>query len=260
MTGAVPTRLLRGLALPILLVALWQIAAMQIAQPTHAPMPLRVVVAAATLIASGDLPLAILQSIGRVFAGFACAAAIAVPLGLTMGAVRAVERNLDPIVESFRPVAAIAILPLAILWFGTGTPAAVFIVGYAAFFPIVINTIAGVKQVDRRLIQAARTMGVGRLAILRTVIVPGALPAIGVGLRLGLGLAWTAIVAAELAVGAKAGGGGSGGIGQMMFVFYAYSVELNSIVVCMIAVGLVALALDRALRWLLRAAMPWTRP
>jgi ABC-type nitrate/sulfonate/bicarbonate transport system permease component len=222
-------------------------------------MPLRVVAAASGLIASGDLPLAILQSLGRVFSGFACAAAVAVPLGLAMGAVRWVERNLDPIVESFRPVAAIAILPLAILWLGTGTPAAVFIVAYAAFFPIVVNTIAGVKRVDRKLVEAALTMGVGRFAIMRTVIVPGALPAIGVGLRLGLGVAWTAIVAAELAVGAKAGGGGSGGIGQMMFVFYAYSVELNSIVVCMIAVGLVALALDRALRWLMRAAMPWTR-
>ena len=259
MTGAVQARMLRGLALPVLMIAAWQAWASQLEQPTHAPMPLRVVTAAAGLIASGDLPLAIVQSLGRVFSGFACAAAVAVPLGLTMGAVRAIERNLDPIVESFRPVAAIAILPLAILWLGTGTPAAVFIVAYAAFFTMVVNTVAGVKRVDRRLVEAARTMGVGRFTILRTVIVPGALPSIGVGLRLGLGIAWTAIVAAELAVGAKAGGGGSGGIGQMMFVFYAYSVELNSIVVCMIAVGLVALALDRALRWLLRAAMPWTR-
>jgi ABC-type nitrate/sulfonate/bicarbonate transport system permease component len=258
MTAITQMRLLRGLVLPALFIVLWQLWANQLAQPTHAPMPLRVVLAAQILIASGDLASAIIQSLGRVFAGFACAAAIALPLGLAMGAARSVERNLDPIVESFRPVAAIAILPLAILWFGTGTPAAVFIVAYAAFFPIVINTIAGVKQVDRRLIDAARTMGVGRFTILRTVIVPGALPGIGVGLRLGLGLAWTAIVAAELAVGAKAGGGGSGGIGQMMFIFYAYSVELNSIVVCMIAVGLVALLLDRALRWLMRAAMPWT--
>jgi len=259
MTASVPIRVLRGVMLPMLLIVLWQVAASQVQQPSQAPTPLRVILGAEALIASGDLPLAIIQSLGRVFSGFAVAAAIAVPLGLMMGAVRAIERNLDPIVESFRPVAAIAILPLAILWFGTGTPAAVFIVAYAAFFVIVINTIAGVKRVDRRLVQAALTMGVGRFTILRTVIVPGALPSIGVGLRLGMGVAWTAIVAAELAVGAKAGGGGSGGIGQMMFVFYAYNIELNSIVVCMIAVGLVAMALDRALRWALRAAMPWTQ-
>ena len=73
-----------------------------------------------------------------------------------------------------------------------------------------------------------------------------------------MGVGWTAIVAAELAVGAKAGGGGSGGIGQMMFVFYAYSIELNRIVVCMLAVGLVALALDRSLQAAMRALMPWS--
>jgi ABC-type nitrate/sulfonate/bicarbonate transport system permease component len=108
------------------------------------------------------------------------------------------------------------------------------------------------------LLAAAATMGLSRLATVRTVVVPSALPAIGVGLRIGLGVAWTAIVAAELAVGAKAGGGGSGGIGQMMFVFYAYSIELNRIIVCMIAVGVVALVLDRALRLVLRRLMPWS--
>ena len=94
---------------------------------------------------------------------------------------------------------------------------------------------------------------------MRTVVVPAALPSIGVGLRIALGVGWTAIVAAELAVGAKAGGGGSGGIGQMMFVFYAYSIELNRIIVCMIAVGLVALVLDHLLRAAMRAMMPWAR-
>ena len=95
---------------------------------------------------------------------------------------------------------------------------------------------------------------------------PGALPSIFVGAaHRAWASAWTAIVAAELAVGAKAGGGGSGGIGQMMFVFYAYSIELNRIVVCMIAVGLVALAIDRGLRRLQRAAachgaMTWHAP
>ena len=201
--------------------------------------------------------LALLQSLGRVFAGFAIAAAIAIPLGLAMGSSRGIERNVDPLVESFRPIAAIAILPLAILWLGTGTPAAVMIVAYAAFFPIVVNTVAGAKRINPTLLRAAATMGLDRVKTIRTVVVPGALPAIGVGLRIAMGVAWTAIVAAELAVGAKAGGGGSGGIGQMMFVFYAYSIELNRIVVCMIAVGLVALVLDRLLRGGLRWLMPW---
>jgi ABC-type nitrate/sulfonate/bicarbonate transport system permease component len=175
-----------------------------------------------------------------------------------MGSVAAVERNLDPLVESFRPIAAIALLPLIILWLGTGTQAAVAIVAYAAFFPILINTIAGVKRIEPNLMRAAYTMGVTTLTRMRVVLLPAALPAILVGMRIGLGVAWTAIIAAELAVGAKAGG--QGGIGQMMFVFYAYSVEFNGIVVCMVAVGLVALLLDQTLRFALARAVPWSNP
>lgn len=249
----------RTLMLPLGLLVLWQAWGTATGNP-RTPVPSRVALAAVDLVASGDLPAAILQSLFRVFTGFAIAAAIAVPLGLAMGAFRGIERNVDPLVESFRPVAAIAILPLAILWLGTGTPAAIMIVAYAAFFPIVINTVAGVKRISPTLLRAAATMGLGRVKTVRTVIVPGALPSIGVGMRIGMGVAWTAIVAAELAVGAKAGGGGSGGVGQMMFVFYAYSIELNRIVVCMIAVGLVALLLDTLLRAGLRAAMPWAKP
>ena len=250
-------RVLRGFSLPVALLLLWQASGVAVHSP-RMPLPTRVVSAAVDLLASGELPLAILQSLSRVFAGFVIAAAIAIPLGLLMGSFRAVERNVDPLVESFRPIAAIAILPLAILWLGTGTGAALMIVAYAAFFPIVVNTTAGAKGVNPTLLRAAATMGLPRLRIVRTVVVPAALPAIGVGLRIGMGVAWTAIVAAELAVGAKAGGGGSGGIGQMMFVFYAYSVELNRIIVCMIAVGLVALVLDALLRLALRTLMPWS--
>ena len=254
------TRLSRSLMLPLMLpvglLVVWQAWGTSTGNP-RTPVPTRVVAAALQLIASGDLPAAIGQSLARVFTGFAIAALIAVPLGLAMGSSRAVERNVDPLVESFRPIAAIAILPLAILWLGTGTPAAVMIVAYAAFFPMVINTVAGAKRVNPTLLRAAATMGLRRFKVIRTVVVPGALPSIGVGLRISMGVAWTAIVAAELAVGAKAGGGGSGGIGQMMFVFYAYSIELNRIVVCMIAVGLVALILDRMLRAGLRFFMPW---
>ena len=256
--NALRNKLLLGAILPIALIATWQAWAMSQAN-ARTPRPSRVVGAAIDLIASGELPAALLQSLGRVFTGFAIAACLAVPIGLAMGTSRAVERNLDPLIESFRPIAAIAILPLAILWLGTGTAAAVMIVAYAAFFPIVVNTVAGARRVEPTLLRAAATMGLSRFATLRTVVIPAALPAIGVGLRIGMGVAWTAIVAAELAVGAKAGGGNTGGIGQMMFVFYAYSIELNRIVVCMIAVGIVAYVLDRGLRALLAWGMPWTR-
>jgi ABC-type nitrate/sulfonate/bicarbonate transport system permease component len=176
-----------------------------------------------------------------------------------MGTYRAVERSLDPLIESFRPIAPIALLPLAILWFGTGTPAAVFIVGYAAFFPMIVNTVHGIAGIDQQLIRAARTLGVGRATILLRIVLPGALPYLFVGARLALGVAWTSIIAAELAVGAKAGGGATGGIGQMMFVFYAYSVDLSGIIICMICVGVVALLMDRGIRGLERWMLPWKR-
>ena len=122
---------------------------------------------------------------------------------------------------------------------------------------MLLNTVHGVSRVDRKLVLAAQTMGIPRLTILQRVILPGSLPSILLGSRLAMGVAWTAIIAAELAVGAKSGGGGSGGIGQMMFVFYAYSIDLNAIVVCMIAVGAVALLIDRIFRVAETRLVPW---
>lgn len=249
----------RAIALPLLLLAAWQIWAMTLPATTRAPSPVRVAETFAQLTATGELPMSLLQSLGRVVSGFALALALGITLGIAMGTNRLVRAAIEPIVEGFRPVAPMAVLPIAILWLGTGTPASVSIVGYAAFFPLLLNTVHGVSQVDRKLLAAARTMGVPRLRILWRVVLPAALPGILLGARLAMGVAWTAIIAAELAVGAKAGGGGSGGIGAMMFVFYAYSVDLNGIVVCMIVIGLVALAIDRVFRIAERHLVPWKR-
>ncbi|MGN6765901.1 MAG: ABC transporter permease, partial [Rhizobiaceae bacterium] len=205
--------LLRAAILPVVLLVIWQLTVTLGAPSPRAPMPTLVAAAAWRLVVSGEIPLALLQSLGRVLAGFAWAAGLALVLGALMGTYRAVDRSIDPLVESFRPIAPIALLPLAILWFGTGTPAAAFIVGYAAFFPMIVNTVHGVKSVDPQLIRAARTLGVDRLTILRTVVVPGALPYIFVGAPRARGGAGTAINTAENAVGANARGGAPGGHG-----------------------------------------------
>ncbi len=246
-----------SLLLPLALLAAWQVWAVFLPAGSPAPSPARVVAAFATLTASGQLPAALIESLGRVGAGFAMALVLAVPLGLVMGTSRLVRGFLAPVVEGFRPIAPMAILPVAILWLGTGTPTACAIVAYAAFFPILLNTVLGVARLDPRLTRAAATMGLSRTAILRRVVLPGALPSIVLGARLGMGVAWTAIIAAELAVGSASGGGASGGIGQMMFVFYSYSVDLAGIVVCMIVVGLVALSIDRLFRLAERRFTPW---
>lgn len=250
-------RLARAAALPVALLVIWQLWTLGLPANSPAPAPLRVLSTGAELIANGGLLGALGQSLLRVLSGFAIALVLGIVVGLLMGSNRVVRENLDPIVESFRPIAPMAILPIAILWFGTGTPSALAIVTYAAFFPMLVNTVHGVGRVDRKLVLAARTMGVPRLSILTRVILPGALPSILLGSRLAMGVAWTAIIAAELAVGAKSGGGGSGGIGQMMFVFYSYNIDLNAIVVCMIVVGLVAMAIDRVFRALEPRLIPW---
>ena len=250
-------QMLRAGTLPIILILIWQIWATTLPANSPAPAPLRVVGTAVELVTTGGLLQALVESLGRVALGFGIALALGVVLGILMGASRAVRENLDPIIESFRPIAPMAILPIAILWFGTGTPSALAIVSYAAFFPVLVNTVHGVSRVDRKLMLAAQTMGVPRLTILTRVVLPGALPSILLGSRLAMGVAWTAIIAAELAVGAKSGGGGSGGIGQMMFVFFAYNIDLNAIVVCMVAVGVVALLIDRIFRAAELRLLPW---
>ncbi|UFN48450.1 ABC transporter permease [Roseomonas sp. OT10] len=251
------TPLIRGATLPLLLLAGWQAWAMTLPEETRAPSPARVATTFLQLVGSGDLPSSLSQSLGRVISGFAIALVLGIALGIAMGSNRTIRAALEPIVEGFRPVAPMAMLPIAIMWFGTGTPASLSIVSYAAFFPLLLNTVHGVAQVDRKLLQAARTMGVPRHRILLKVVLPAALPGILLGARLALGVAWTAIIAAELAVGSKSGGGSSGGIGAMMFVFYAYSIDLNGIVVCMVVIGVVALAIDRLFRVAERHLVPW---
>jgi ABC-type nitrate/sulfonate/bicarbonate transport system permease component len=187
-----------------------------------------------------------------------------------MGYLRPVERNLDPLVQTFRMVAAIALVPLAIIWFGPHGDAAVFIVAYGAFFPVVINAITAVHAIDANLIRAAKTMGLRGAGIVRQVVVPAGLPTLFVGLRLGMGTAWGAIIAAELTVGATAqitvasgtastSAAASGGIGFLMFYLYDNRVDLSQIVVAMISVGVAAYVIDSAMRIAQHDLIPWTR-
>ncbi len=244
--------------LPIILVALWQAWAFTLPDNSPAPSPAKVVPAFVELVTNGGLISATVQSLGRVLVGFLFALVVGVSLGALMGSSARLKDNLDPIIESFRPIAPMALLPMAILWFGTGTAPSLFIVAYAAFFPLLLNTVHSVSRVDRKLVAAGMTMGIARPQLLTRIILPAALPGVLLGARLAMGVAWTAIIAAELAVGAKSGAGGtSGGIGQMMFVFFAYSIDLNNIVVCMIVVGVVALLIDRVFRFAEFRLMPW---
>jgi len=137
-------------------------------------------------------------SLGRVAGGFACAVAAGLPLGIASGRLPVLNRLLSASVNGLRAVPGICWLPLAMVWLGIGFKTTVFLVALAAFFPVYLNAAAGARQVNPLLLQAGAMMGVGRLKGTFLILVPGAMPHIVTGLRLGLGIAWAYLVLGEL--------------------------------------------------------------
>jgi NitT/TauT family transport system permease protein len=146
----------------------------------------------------------IIASLGRVFYGFLLASAIGVPIGLLAGWSRYVESAATPLVEIIRPIPPLAWIPFAIVFF-TEPLNSIFIVFLGVFFPVMLSTIAGVKAIDKTLIDAAKTLGANRFEVFLKVITPASVPSIMTGMRIGLGIGWMCIVAAEF-VGVKNGG------------------------------------------------------
>lgn len=182
------------------IIIVWQmVVTFTNAHVTLLPPPLMTAKSFVDLIVSGELFVHIGASLGRVVSAWALSAIVAVPLGLAMGRWTRFERIIDPIVELFRPISPLAWIPLAILWFGIGETGKIFIIFIATFFPILLNTVSGVKGVDPVLIRAGRVLGCDTdRALFSKVILPAAMPTIFVGLRISFGTGWAAIIAAEL--------------------------------------------------------------
>jgi len=193
----------------------------------------------------------VLHSAKLVVLGFVAATVVGVPLGLAMGWSRSIEAFANPTFLLIRPIPPLAWIPLAIVWLGLGDAAKVLVIWFAAFVPSVINSYAGVRNIEPYLIEAARMLGVSRWMLVREVLIPGALPMIFTGLRLSLQACWTTLVAAEL-IGAIAGLG---------HVLYQSSLDIfpAMIVVGMAAVAVTAAVTTLLLGWLERRAMPWRR-
>ncbi len=178
---------------------IWEgITLIGIFSPVLLPSPIAVLEAAKDMLVTGILIPNIAASLKRVFVGFMLAVSIAVPLGIICGWYRTLLDICDPIIELFRPIPVLALLPLAILWFGIGESSKIFLIAYGSFFPIFINTLAGVRFVDPIYIQAGESLGATKLQIFYRVILMAALPNIFTGLRLGIGFAFLTIVAAEM--------------------------------------------------------------
>jgi ABC-type nitrate/sulfonate/bicarbonate transport system permease component len=188
-------------------------------------------------------------SLARMILSLLIACAIALPLGFAMGLRRGIDDAVDPTIELLRPISGIAWIPLALFIFGVGNTLPVFIMTYAAFFPILLGTVAGVRGTDRRLIDAARTMGVPRRTIVMRVVVPAALPALLVAVRLGLASSWTAVIAAEL-IGAPSGLG-------YAVEWYRELLMTPQVMAFIAMIGVLGYVCDRAVRELAQRFTPW---
>ncbi|MGI5157281.1 ABC transporter permease [Microbispora sp. CA-102843] len=180
----------------VVFVGLWQLATLR-SDPTLFPPPMTVVGAAADLVSDGTLGSAILVSLQRVFLGWIAGSVVAIPLGILAGTSRVARAIVDPFIHFFRFVPALALVSVFILWFGIGEASKVNLVAYSAAFIVMVNTASGAASVHADKLNAARSMGAGRLDLLRSVVVPAAVPHIFTGMRLALANAFLVIVAAE---------------------------------------------------------------
>ena len=195
------------LVVPVTGLAIWQLLSTTgYISPVMLPPPAQVLDVGWQLLRSGELGNHVLSSAIRVLEGFALAAVAGLVLGISIGLSRITGRLVELPIQLIKPIPPIAWIPLAILWFGIGEWAKIYLIFIGAFFPVLINTIDGIRQTDGRYIELARILEVPRMKFIRQVILPGALPQIMTGLRIGLNVAWMCVVAAEL-VAASSGVG-----------------------------------------------------
>lgn len=198
------SRLFQYLLVPLVVVIAWEaLVRAEWVQCTLLPPPSGVLQAGWNLLVKGRLVLHTLASLERVLEGFLLAATLGLALGIAMGISKTAARLADLLIQVLRPIPPIAWIPLAILWFGIGQSSKVFIIFLGAIFPIVLSTLEGIHQTDGRFVELARVLAVPRSKFIRKVVVPGALPSIVTGLRVGLGNAWVCVVAAELIAAEK---------------------------------------------------------
>ena len=189
------------------------------------------------------------QSIGRVFSALIFAIIIGVPLGLWMGLNRWTRAVLDPLVELLRPIPPLAYLPLLVIWFGIGETTKILLIFLSIITPIIISTTHGVLSHQLNRERAALSLGASRLQVIQHVILPTALPHILTGIRIGLGVGWSTLVAAELVAADR-------GIGFMVQSAAQFLIT-DTVVLGIIVIAIVAVSFELFLRWLQKQLAPW---
>jgi NitT/TauT family transport system permease protein len=238
-------------------IALWQLASslrlnFGIVTFRNVPPPTEVVQSMFLLLHSPKLLSHVGSSLWRVFAGYGAAALLGVLLGFAIGRSTSASDLLLPPLELLRPIPAVAWIPLSILMFPSSELSMIFITFIGALFPIILNTVHGVANVDRRLVASARSLGARRVAILCEIVLPGAAPSIVTGLSIGMGTSWFCLVSAEMI---------SGQFGIGYYTWEAYTLQnYADIVVGMLVIGLFGMGSSWFLTTLGQILMPWRRP
>jgi taurine transport system permease protein len=250
---SISTRLVSALTLGALLLLWWLVTAFGWIAPLFLPSPMEVLQRLWLLSTDGYLDATLWQHLGaslwRIGLALLAALAFAIPVGIAIGRSRLAQGVFDPLIEFYRPIPPLAYLPLVVIWFGIGELAKVLLIYLAIFAPIAIATANGVRNVDPARLRAAQSLGATRGQLLRHVILPSALPDILTGVRIGLGVGWSTLVASELVAATR----GLGFMVQSAGQFLATDVVVSGI----LAIAVVAFTIELGLRWLQRRLVPW---
>ncbi|MDQ7211421.1 taurine ABC transporter permease TauC [Serratia fonticola] len=245
---------LSATTLLVLLAVWWAVTALQLISPLFLPAPQQVlhqlvVIASPQGFMDATLWQHLAASLGRILVALLAAVVIGVPVGIAMGLSDTVRGLLDPLIEIYRPVPPLAYLPLMVIWFGIGETSKILLIYLAIFAPVTLSTVAGVRSVAQVRIRAAQALGASRWQLLRFVVLPSALPEILTGIRIGLGVGWSTLVAAELIAATR----GLGFMVQSAGEFLATDVVIAGISV----IAIIAFGLELGLRALQRRLTPW---
>ena len=247
--GARGLQLLSWLA-PVLLVIVWEsLAQAGWLSPQVLPAPSKVIRTAYKLATTGTLLNDLGVSLLRAAAGFAIGAAVGAGLGILVGFSRIAEAAIDRSVQMIRAIPFLAALPLVIVWLGVGEAEKIFLVALGVTFPIYINTVLGIRQVDPKLLELGRVQGLGSIQLISRIILPGALPSILTGVRYALATAWLALVVAET-IGAQSG------IGFLAMDAREF-LRTDVIVLTIVIYALIGVAADAIARFLERRLLAW---
>ncbi|MFF9568985.1 ABC transporter permease [Streptomyces sp. NPDC014685] len=238
---------------PIALLTLWWAAsATGLLTPDVLASPAEVLRAVGELWGNGQLPDALTTSLTRSGLGLLIGLTAGLTLGVTTGFTRLGDELLDSSIQTLRTIPFLSLVPLFMVWFGINETAKILLIAVATTFPMYVSTTSGVRATDPKLIEAMRSFGMGRLALVRQVVLPGALPSLLAGLRLSMTLSVIALIAAE-EINATAG------IGYLMSQAQSYA-RTDVLAVCILVYGLLGLTADVVVRLLERVLMPWRTP